>query len=54
MIPGTVKIPRSPAVLERIWRAFPFALVRTWTEAGQYPTLEEALIPRETDAPADR
>ena len=47
-----LRIPPTPAALERIWAAAPSAAVWLWSVAGELPTLTEELDAREATATA--
>ena len=46
----TVRIPPTVDALERIWTAFPVAVVWWWGQTGELPTLSEVLDAREAEA----
>jgi hypothetical protein len=45
-----VRIPRSPAALERVWNAIPPAEVWYWILTHELPTIAEELDAREAES----
>jgi hypothetical protein len=49
-VTARVRIPRTPAALERIWNAVPPAAVWFWVLTGELPTIAEELDAREAES----
>jgi len=49
-----IRIPRSPAALETIWKALPAPTVWFWTLTGLLPSLAEQLDQLEAERAAEQ